>query len=176
MEVIIVNKEEAVLIERKDLQDIDSIVVFLQECKKKGQNVCVDFYGYKLYSCNVTLNSAYMEIFGMTKLEYEARTKYIQDGSVCRVILGKEFFKEVAKIKRVKAVRDIGSRTSKSKSRIKRGTDSLEEIVERTESIREKYKVNQDQLASRKRITSEITKIQEIKKAKKMYRDEIEGK
>lgn len=44
-----------------------------------GQNVYVDFNGQRLYSCDVTMESAYMQIIGMTKEEDDAiRQEYTQ--------------------------------------------------------------------------------------------------
>ena len=51
---------------------IDKAVEYLQECKSKGENVYVNFNGHKLYSCDVTLDSAYLEVVGVTKEEDDA--------------------------------------------------------------------------------------------------------
>ena len=56
----------------KEISGVEEAVEYLQECKKNGQNVYVDFNGHKLYSADVTLDSAYMEVIGMTKAEDDA--------------------------------------------------------------------------------------------------------
>ena len=72
-------KKRATPAEKTYLGDIKTAVAYLQECNRNGQNVYVDFNGHKLYSCDVTLESAYMEVVGMTKEEDEAiREEYIQ--------------------------------------------------------------------------------------------------
>ena len=50
---------------------LDDAVRYLQECKEKGQNVYVLFSGYTLYSCDVTMDSAYMQVIGLTKVEHD---------------------------------------------------------------------------------------------------------
>lgn len=50
---------------------IDNAVKRLLEYREKGESVFVDFNGHKLYSCDVTIDSAYMEITGQTKAEYD---------------------------------------------------------------------------------------------------------
>ena len=72
-------KKSATPAEKTYLGNIENAVAYLQECKKNGQNVYVDFNGHKLYSADVTLDSAYMEVVGMTKAEDEAiREEYRQ--------------------------------------------------------------------------------------------------
>ena len=61
------------------LGGLDEAIEYLQECKKKGQNVYVDFNGHRLYSADVTIDGAYMEVVGMTKAEDKAiREEYGQ--------------------------------------------------------------------------------------------------
>ena len=62
---------------------IDNAVKRLLEYRKMGESVFVNFNGCKLYSCDVTMDSAYMEITGQTKAEYdkqieEMRKKYAE--------------------------------------------------------------------------------------------------
>ena len=58
---------------------IDGAVKLLEEYKSKGESVYINFNGQRLYSCDVTLDSAYMQVTGMTKAEDEAiLEEYIQ--------------------------------------------------------------------------------------------------
>lgn len=50
---------------------IESAVKTLQEYKERGESVFIEFNGHKLYSCDVTMNSAYQEITGKTKAEFD---------------------------------------------------------------------------------------------------------
>ena len=74
MEVGNMNKEEAVEVYFNDryYEAIEDAVKFLEEYKSKGESVYIDFKGHRLYSCDVTLDSAYMQVTGMTNAEYEA--------------------------------------------------------------------------------------------------------
>ena len=48
---------------------IEKAVEYLIDCRNKGESVCIDFNGEKLYSADVTLESAYLQITGLTKEE-----------------------------------------------------------------------------------------------------------
>lgn len=50
---------------------IEHAVSELLEYKKRGELVYCDFNGHMLYSDNVTIDSAYLEIVGMTKEEFD---------------------------------------------------------------------------------------------------------
>ena len=50
---------------------IESAVKTLQEYKERGESVFIEFNGHKLYSCDVTMDSAYQEITGKTKAEFD---------------------------------------------------------------------------------------------------------
>ena len=54
---------------------IDTVVKRLLEAKAEGKHVFCDFNGVKLYSDSVTLDSAYTEICGCTKAEWDERLK-----------------------------------------------------------------------------------------------------
>ena len=56
---------------------IDTAVKRLLEAKYEGRHVFCDFNGVKLYSDSVTLDSAYTEICGCTKAEWDERLKKI---------------------------------------------------------------------------------------------------
>lgn len=49
---------------------LDDCVKFLLEYKDRGESVVVNFEGHDLYSCDVTIDNAYMEITGKTKEEF----------------------------------------------------------------------------------------------------------
>lgn len=57
---------------------IDEAVAILLMHKAEGKQVFCDFNGYKLYSDTVTLDSAYMEITGSTKEDYERSQRVIE--------------------------------------------------------------------------------------------------
>ena len=48
---------------------IETAVEYLIDCRNKGESVCIDFYGKTLYSADVTLESAYLQITGLTQEE-----------------------------------------------------------------------------------------------------------
>lgn len=48
---------------------LDECVNELLEFQKRGESVFIDFNGHKLYSCDVTVDSAYKEVCGKTKEE-----------------------------------------------------------------------------------------------------------
>lgn len=63
--------------------DLSNAVMELLEYKERGELVCGDFNGHMLYSDTVTMDSAYLEIVGVTKAEYdrqqeESRQRWIQ--------------------------------------------------------------------------------------------------
>lgn len=59
----------------------------LEECvnellkfKNRGESVFVDFNGHQLYSCDVTMDSAYLEVCGKTKAEFDkAQKKWVEN-------------------------------------------------------------------------------------------------
>lgn len=51
--------------------DLSNAVMELLEYKERGELVCGDFNGHMLYSDTVTMDSAYLEIVGVTKAEYD---------------------------------------------------------------------------------------------------------
>lgn len=56
-------------------ETIDTAVKKLLEAKANGKHVFCDFNGVKLYSDSVTLDSAYTEICGCTKAEWDEKLK-----------------------------------------------------------------------------------------------------
>lgn len=64
--------------------NIETAVAILLKHKENGELVSADFNGHMLYSDNVTLDSAYLEITGKTKAEWDkereqARTRKIRE-------------------------------------------------------------------------------------------------
>ena len=51
--------------------DIEGAVAILQEYNSRGELVCGTFNGHILYSDKVTIDSAYFELFGMSKEDFE---------------------------------------------------------------------------------------------------------
>ncbi len=58
-------------IEIPPLSTIDSVVETLLEAKARGESVYAEFYGHKLYSDTITLESAYLEMTGKTEIEHK---------------------------------------------------------------------------------------------------------
>lgn len=58
---------------------IEAAVKELLKYKEKGKLVCGDFNGVTLYSDTVTIDSAYKEITGKTKSEFDEETKQHQE-------------------------------------------------------------------------------------------------
>lgn len=63
---------------RENARKIDFYGSTLEECvnsllkfQQRGESVVVDFNGHQLYSCDVTMDSAYTEITGQTKAEFD---------------------------------------------------------------------------------------------------------
>lgn len=51
---------------------LEDCVNWLLKFQEKGESVVVEFNGHNLYSCDVTMDSAYIEITGQTKAEFDA--------------------------------------------------------------------------------------------------------
>lgn len=51
--------------------NLEQAVEKLQACHQRGRKVFIDFNGHKLYSDTVTMDSAYLEVLGETKAEFE---------------------------------------------------------------------------------------------------------
>ena len=56
-------------------RDIDEAVYYLWAARARGEHVYCDFNGYILHSDTVTLDGAYREITGYSRLEYKTRTR-----------------------------------------------------------------------------------------------------
>lgn len=50
---------------------LDSVVMKMQEMERRGDHVCTNFNGHMLYSDTVTMDSAYKEVLGCTKAEWD---------------------------------------------------------------------------------------------------------
>ena len=62
-------------IEIRPGDNLESAVYTLLAAKARGEHVYCDFNGHELHSDNVTMDSAYTEVIGCTKVEYEQRMK-----------------------------------------------------------------------------------------------------
>ena len=51
--------------------DLDKCIAYLIKCRQEGKSVWVEFSGKKLYSCDATVDSIYMQVLGRTKEEFE---------------------------------------------------------------------------------------------------------
>ena len=80
-------------------QTIEEIVKMLQEAKQKGESVFCIFNGHELDSDSITLDSAYKEIIGITKEEFEQRLQekkeYENNDSRKRVVRVTRKYKDV---------------------------------------------------------------------------------
>lgn len=66
------NKEEARKIDILFSKGLDSAIEYLEDCRQRGENVYIDFNGHYLYSADITVDGAYLEVVGMTKEEDES--------------------------------------------------------------------------------------------------------
>ena len=51
--------------------DLDRCIDYLIKCREQGKSVYIMFNGQKLFSCDATVNSIYMQVLGKTKEEFE---------------------------------------------------------------------------------------------------------
>ena len=65
-----ITRENASKVEIKG--GLDEAITYLQDMQQKGQNVYIELGGHKLYSCDITVDGAYMEVLGTTKAENDA--------------------------------------------------------------------------------------------------------
>ena len=68
-------KEDAIQYSGLGIHNIDEAVEVLTYAREQGRNLWFDFNGHKLYSADVTLDSAYIEVLGMDKATYEKKQK-----------------------------------------------------------------------------------------------------
>lgn len=66
------NKEEAKKMDMLFSKGLDEAIEYLEECRQRGENVYIDFNGHLLYSADITVDGAYLEVVGMTKKEDES--------------------------------------------------------------------------------------------------------
>ena len=65
-------RENAVEHKRFIIGKLDDVVRFLEEAREVGLNIYYNFNGHNLYSVDVTMDSAYLEVIGQTKAEFDA--------------------------------------------------------------------------------------------------------
>lgn len=56
-------------------EELESAVHTLLEAKARGEHVYCDFNGHELHSDSVTMDSAYIEVLGCTKAEWDQKEK-----------------------------------------------------------------------------------------------------
>ena len=61
------------LLEKRYDLKLEGVVDLLLSYKAKGESVCYDFNGHMLYSDTVTMDSAYLEVTGFTKKQFDER-------------------------------------------------------------------------------------------------------
>ncbi len=73
------NKEDAV--ETRNIYGslLDEYVEGLIKMREQGKNVFFNFNGHKLYSADVTMDSAYLEVCGCTKKEFDIEKERQQE-------------------------------------------------------------------------------------------------
>ncbi len=64
----------------KGYTDIEEAVAILHEYNNRGELVCGTFNGHILYSDQVTIDSAYFELFGMPKEDFEKAKQECLEG------------------------------------------------------------------------------------------------
>ncbi len=69
------SRENAVEIKFRAGSKLEECVKILIEARERGESVFGEFNGHKLYSCDVTMDSAYREVLEMTKAEFDEREK-----------------------------------------------------------------------------------------------------
>jgi len=65
------NKKNATEVQVDIGSTIETAVNQLTQARMNGQNVYIEFNGHKLYSADVTMDSAYLEIVGKTKDQFD---------------------------------------------------------------------------------------------------------
>lgn len=63
---------------------LEECVNALLKFQNRGESIVIDFKGHQLYSCDVTMDSAYLEVCGKTKAEYDKereklRKEYLEE-------------------------------------------------------------------------------------------------
>ena len=74
-------KEKAVQAEKTYLGNLDKAVQYLEECRKLGKNVYIDFNGHRLYSADISIDGAYLEVLGMTKAQDQEIREAMENAS-----------------------------------------------------------------------------------------------
>ena len=113
--------------------NLDKAIDFLLESRARGEHVVIEFNGKELHSDNVTVDSAYMEVLGCTKAEFEQQQKEILESY--RREEEERKIREQGYAERVKA-----SRTEENKP------ITLEEVVNGLKFIAEHQSMSQDEL------------------------------
>ncbi len=60
-------------------EELESAVHTLLEAKARGEHVYCDFNGHELHSDSVTMDSAYIEVLGCTKAEWDQKEKEMHE-------------------------------------------------------------------------------------------------
>lgn len=62
---------------------IEEAVAILQEYDERGEAVCGAFNGHMLFSDRITVDGAYLELFGMDKADFEKAKQGYLEGKTC---------------------------------------------------------------------------------------------
>ena len=71
--------DEVKRIDIEPWSNLQSVVYLLMAYRANGDHVYCEYNGHKLYSDNISMEAAYLEITGMTKEEYEAEKQKLNE-------------------------------------------------------------------------------------------------
>lgn len=90
------NRENARRITLSGGPNLEKVVNELLKYQARGESVVYDFNGHELYSCDVTMDSAFLEVTGRTKAEYDAEeAKILKEHKDLRDITYEEMIKNI---------------------------------------------------------------------------------
>ena len=113
--------------------NLDNAVNYLLEARARGEHVYCDFNGHELHSDNVTMDSAYIEVMGCTKAEYEQ--------------IMKEWRENYAKEEKKRESREQGYAEKVQASRTgEKKPITLEVVISGLKFIAEHQSMNQEEL------------------------------
>ena len=90
-----------------EIKSLDHAIEILKECRKRGINSYIDFNGCILYSIDINSDNAYMEVVGLTEMQYkENRSKYhAAKTQKEKDSIIKEFYQMIEENKKVKTMK-----------------------------------------------------------------------
>ena len=120
-------------IELRPGDNLESIVYTLLAAKARGEHVYCEFNGHELHSDTVTMDSAFTDVIGCTKAEYDQRTK--------------ELYEEYTKEQNERKSREQGYAKKVEASRTgEKKPITFEEVISGLKFIAENQSMSQDEL------------------------------